>query len=97
MTDEYKELFSRQPGHHKPRILYRATPIEQAKDNTRSAEQQQEAPQLGTSELYSIKLNIYRLRKTATRESQTRSKIRRAQAAPKNRPEEPGRKIREDS
>ena len=97
MTDEYKELFSRQPGHHKPRILYKATPTEQTIDVARSAEQQQEPPQLGTSELYSIKLNIYRLHKTATRESQTRSKIRRAQAAPKNRPEEPGRKIREDS
>ena len=34
----------------------------------------------GTSELYITKLNIYRLLKTATRKSQTRSKIRRAQS-----------------
>jgi len=44
MTDEYKELFSRQPGHHKQRILYKATPTVQTVDVARCAEQRQ-APQ----------------------------------------------------
>ena len=80
MTDEYKELFSRQPGHHKQRILYKATPTVQTVDVARCAEQRQVPQKSGTSELYSTKLNIYRLLKTATRKTQTRSKIRRAQS-----------------
>ena len=40
--------------------------MEQTIDVARSAEQQPELPKLGTSELYSHRMNVYKLPKTAT-------------------------------
>ena len=66
MTDEYKELFSRQPGHHKQRILYKATPIMQKKVVARGAEPREVPQKSGTTRLYNTNLGIYKLPKTAT-------------------------------